>query len=110
VGTNGVRAGGFFEPFGCTGANGYDFKVAVVLKQRGIYSLSLDGAPSDAISCSNRISGFPYSTIEYYFNLPDCNKDVYLSIPEYQRREARGTKGTREARIDQKKVFYLRVE
>jgi hypothetical protein len=110
VGPDGVKSGGLMETFGCVAANGYDFKLAVVPKQKGIYSLNLNGAPRDVTACSSRFSGFPYSSIEYYFDLADCNKDVFLSIPPYQRSEARRAKGTLEAEIDQKMVFYFKVE
>jgi hypothetical protein len=118
ISMNGVNEGRYLgdygtsmlQTFGCENNNGYDFNIAVVPKQKGIYSLNLNGVPRTVAACSNRISGFPFSTIDYSYDLADCNKDVFLSIPPNSRSEARGAKGTQEAEIDQKKVYYLKVD
>jgi len=99
---------GFSMNFGCGGSNNYDFTVGLVLKEKGIYSLDLGTNPQSISSCSNRISGFPFSTIEYRFDIADGNKDIYLSIPPYSRVES--PKGDTERRIDDKQVFIVNVE
>ena len=92
--------------FGCS-PNGNTFKLGIVPKFNGIYSLDIGGFGYVG-GCSNRISVFPNSTIEYRFNLADCNKDIYLSIPPNSRGES--SKGYTEGEIDNKKVFILKVE
>jgi hypothetical protein len=116
VTTNGINAGryladngtGFFFTFGCSSNNSYDFKIGVVPNQKGIYSLDLSGNPGYLNPCSNRISGFPPSTIEYRFNVVDGNKDIYLAIPPNSRGES--PKGSTESKIDGKQVFVVKVE
>ncbi len=99
---------GFFFTFGCNSSNNYDFTIGVIPKQKGIYSLDLSGTPWNVTACSNRISPFPFSTIEYRFNVADCNKDVYLSIPPLSRGET--PKGSTEGKINSKQVYVVRVE
>lgn len=94
--------------FGCNGANNYNFKVGVVLKQKGYYSLGLFDNQRSVFGCSNRIPAFPHSTIAYRFNLADCNKDIYFSIPKDQRMSDATAYPERE--IDNKEVFVLKVE
>lgn len=98
------------QTIGCNSTNSYDFKIGVVLKQAGIYSLNLNGVPLSVSACSNRISNFPFSSIDYQYNLTDCNKDVYLSIPPDARSEPTKSKGIEENLIDKKKVFVFKVE
>src|SRR5260221_13381816 len=113
--SNGINAGlyldvygtGMSQGFGCNSSNSIDFKVGVVLIKTGIYSLDL-GFPRDIGACQNRISSIPISTIEYRFNVPDCNKDIYLSIPVNSRGES--NKGYTESEIDNKQIFVLKVE
>jgi hypothetical protein len=99
---------GFLSGFGCNNNNNYDFTVGIVPRQKGIYSLDLFGVPRMVNSCPNRISGFPLSTIEYRFNLADCNKDIYLEIPPYSRVES--PKGYTESKIDSKQAYIVKVE
>lgn len=104
----GDRGTGFLFTFGCAGNNSYDFKIGVVPKQKGIYSLDMYGTPRSVSACSNRISGFPLSTLEYRFNVADGNKDVFLTIPSYARGES--PKGHTESKIDSKQVYIAKVE
>ena len=103
-----VYGTGFLNSFGCNSNNNYDFTVGVIPKQKGIYSLDLLGVPRNVSACSNRISGFPSSTIEFSFNVIDCNKDIYLSIPPQSRGES--LKGYTESKIDTKQVYIVKVE
>jgi hypothetical protein len=97
--------GGLFG-FGCS-AGGKTFKLAIVPRFNGIYSLNFRSFEYVG-GCSNRISSFPNSSMEYRFNVADCNKDIYLSIPPNSRGES--IKGYTEGQIDNKQVFILRVE
>jgi hypothetical protein len=116
VSANGINIGrylgeygtGFLFTFGCNSNNSYDFTIGVVPKQKGIFSLDLLGSPRNVWGCSNRMMGFPFSTIEYRFNVADGNKDVYLSIPPNSRGET--TKGYTESKIDSKQVYVVKVE
>lgn len=103
-----VYGSGFLNSFGCNNTYNYNFTVGVVLKQKGIYSLDLLGSPRNVIACPNRISSFPLSTIEYRFDVIDCNKDIFLSIPPISRIES--TKEGTENKIDNKQVFIVNVE
>ena len=116
VSTNGVNVGRFLGEygtvflfkFGCNSNNSYNFTLGVVPKQKGIYSLDLLGVPRNVSGCTNRIIGFPLSTIEYRFNVADGNKDIYLSIPPQSRGES--IKGYTESKIDSKQVYIVKVE
>jgi len=103
-----INGTAFLVTLGCSSNNSYNFKIGVVPKQKGIYSLDFLGVPWNVSSCSNRIAGFPLSTIEYRFNVVDGNKDIYLAIPPYSRGES--TKGYTESKIDNKQVFVVKVE
>ncbi len=89
-------------------SNTYNFKIGIVSKYSGIYSLDFWGVPRTVGSCVNRSFLSQYSTIEYRFNLLDCNKDVYLSIPANSRGES--SKGYTESLIDNKEIFVFKVE
>ncbi len=114
--SNGINVGrnlgdygtGFSLQFGCNASNSYDFTIGVVPRQKGIYSLDLLGVSENVSGCSNRISRFPSSTIEYRFNVTYGNKDVYLAIPPYARGES--PKGYTEGKIDSKQVYMVKVE
>ncbi len=91
----------------CDADNSLDFKIAIVPKQIGIFSLDLATMGGGVAACSNRSTAFPYSSLIYKFNLTDCNKDVYLSIPVNSRGESPA--GATESLIDRVKRFlYLR--
>ena len=115
VSVNGVNVGrylgdygtGFLSQFGCHN-NNYDFKVGIVPRQKGIYSLDLFGVLRTIGPCPGRILNIPLATIEYRFNLADCNKDIYQSIPPYSRGESQ--KGYTESKIDDKQVYLVNVE
>lgn len=110
IGFVGEYGSGLQQTFGCNSTNSYDFKIGVVLKQTGIYSIDLNGVPLSVSPCSYRISSFPFSSIDYQYSLRDCNKDVYLSIPPEARNEPTKSKGIKENLIDTKKAFVFKVE
>jgi hypothetical protein len=84
----------------------YQFKVGFIPVKKGIYSIN---DPSAILSvCPNRRNEFPYSTLNFTFNLTDCNKDIYLSIPPVSRGES--VQGHTEGKIDRKEVFCFKVE
>jgi hypothetical protein len=99
---------GLSYSFGCNNNNSYDFKIGVVPKVEGIFSLDLLGQPENVAACASRIGGFPLSTIAYKFGLADCNKDIYLTIPLTARLET--TNGYTERKIESKEVYIVRVE
>lgn len=105
LGSNGT---GIFQEFGCGISNSYDFTIGVVLKQTGIFSLGAGGSSPSVRACINRNSGFPFSTTQYLFNVADCNKDIYLTIPPNSRVET--AKGYTERGIDNKELFIIKVE
>lgn len=86
--------------------NFYLFKIGFIPKTVGIYSIN--GPGGDVIDCPNKVVKSPYSNIVFIFDLFDCNKDIYLSIPP----ASRGTsvKGQTEREIDNKKIFVFKVE
>jgi len=86
----------------------YNFRIGIVPKHTGIYSIDMPVIPETLGSCTNNMVSSPFSTIEYRFNLTDCNKDVYLSIPPASRGES--IKGYTEKAIDNKQVFVFKVE
>jgi hypothetical protein len=93
--------------FGCNTDTVFSFKFGIILIHAGIFSFDLS---------SNNISpcfpDFPnslrFSTINYIFNLSDCNKDIYLSIPVASRGES--SPGYTTSLIDQKQVFVFQVQ
>ena len=89
----------------CNTSGGYTVKVGFKLKTTGIYSINLRGG-AGLIKCPNKIVDFPFSGIWFKFNLPDCNKDIYLSIPKSDREESLKT----EELIDKKEIFVFKVQ
>jgi hypothetical protein len=98
---------GLIYSFGCNSTNRHNFTIGIVPKQIGIYSLELTDN-GYVTGCSNRISGFPFSSIGYRFTAVDGNKDIYLAIPPNSRGES--NKGYTERRIDNKEVFIVQVK
>jgi hypothetical protein len=84
-------------------SNRYFFKVGFVPKKTGVYSIEPHGYVSP---CPNKMS-LPYSTFNFTFDLADCNKDVWLSIPPQSRG---GELGHTDVSIDKKEMFVLKVE
>lgn len=81
----------------------YFFRVAFVPKKAGIFSI----VPQAAVSpCLNKLS-ITSSTFTFTFDLADCNKDVWLSIPPQSRG---GEHGFTDLSIDRKEMFVFKVE
>lgn len=116
ISSNGVNSGRYLGTygnsisyvFGCNTNNSYDFTVGVVPTQKGIYSLDLTGVNGTVTGCADNTLTFPLSTIEYSFNVNDCNKEIYLSIPPASRGES--GPGYTEKNIDNKKSYILTVD
>ena len=89
---------------GCINSTSYLAELAFVPKKAGIYTLYLPSAETQ--SCASKKVRFPYSTLSFVYDLSDCNKDVYLSIPEAYRKDSKYI----ENLIDTKKVFAIKVE
>lgn len=86
----------------CSSPN-YFLKVSFIPKKTGIYSL--ESFISNQY-CPNKIDN-PYTTTKFIFDLADCNKDVWLSIPP----ESRGGElGFTDVQILKKEIFVFKVE
>lgn len=81
----------------------YFFRIGFVPKKTGVYSIEPHG---DISPCPSKLS-FPYSTFTFTFDLADCNKDVWLSIPSQSRG---GELGYTDISIDKKEIFVFKVE
>ena len=86
----------------CTN-NPYFFRVGFVPNKTGIYIIS---AGAFVNNCPNKLK-FQYSALQFTFDLADCNKDVWLSIPPNSRG---GETGVTDLRIDRKELFVFKVE
>ena len=83
--------------------NAYFFKVGFVPKKQGVYSLE----PGSWLSnCPNKLVA-KNSNFQLRFDLADCNKDVWSSIPPQARG---GQTGHTDVRIDNKEIFVFKVE
>ena len=89
----------------CATAPFYNIEVGFIPKKKGIFGLYLPSAIG-FFSCPGRATTFPVSILSFSYNLPDCNKDVYLSIPASQRNNSQHT----EDLIDQKQIFAFQVQ
>ena len=81
----------------------YFFKVGFVPKKTGIYSIDPNITVED---CANKVKR-NYSTTSFIFDLADCNKDIWLSIPPASRG---GELGSTDVSIDKKQIFVFKVE
>lgn len=86
----------------CNSSN-YLIKVAFILKKKGIFSIEPHISPE---ICPNKTKWY-HSTSNFVFDLIDCNKDVWLSIPAASRG---GELGFTDIRIDKKEIFVFKVE
>lgn len=84
-------------------SNKYFFKVGFIPKETGIYSIEPKIIAAD---CANKIIR-NYSTSKFIFDLADCNKDVWLSIPPASRG---GELGSTDVSVDKKELFVFKVE
>jgi hypothetical protein len=82
----------------------YFFKVGFIPKTTGIYSIELPGNLG-LRTCPGRLSSIN-CIYGFTFNLADCNKDVYLSIPPQSRS---GEQGFIDVKIDKKEIFVFEV-
>jgi hypothetical protein len=105
---SGVTGNSLYLDPGCTTANNYSFKLGVVFKEKGIFTLDL-GSDRLVTPCVNRVQRFPQSPIGFRFDVADGNKDVYLSIP-LASRGGKSASRFAERNIDEKKSFALKVE
>ena len=86
----------------CSDPN-YLIKVSFIPKKTGIYSIE----PFIINEyCPDKIDR-PYTTTQFTFDLADCNKDVWLSIPPASRG---GELGFTDVSIDKKEIFVFKVE
>ena len=86
----------------CAAPN-FQFKASFIPKKAGIFSID----PTVILAyCPNKIYR-PYTTSRFYFNLSDCNKDVWLSIPAASRAS---DDSYMLPRIDNKEIFVFKVE
>lgn len=91
----------------CNGSLTYNIKIGVILKYQGIYVLNLpDGIKLEA--CSGQTNPYPSAWVQFIYNLTDCNKDVYLSIPASSRQDY--PTGFTENQINYKVAYALEVQ
>lgn len=91
----------------CDNATAYNIQLGVVLKYPGLYVLNLpDGITLEP--CANQTNPYTSARVQFIYNLPDCNKEIYLSIPESARQEF--PIGFTEGQIDLKVAFALKVQ
>lgn len=84
-------------------SNNYFFKVGFIPKMTGVYSIE---PHLQAVPCANKVNR-NYTTTNFIFDLADCNKDVWLSIPPASRG---GELGSTDVSIDKKEMFVFKVE
>jgi hypothetical protein len=84
-------------------SNRYLFRAGFILKKAGIYSLEPNGSLA---ACPGKNS-LPFTTFKFTFDLPDTNKDIWLSIPLQTRGDETGFT---DRRIDAKEIFLFKVE
>ena len=78
----------------------YYFKIGFIPKKTGIFSIS----PGIQINyCANKVN-YIYATSKFIFDLDDCNKDIWLSIPSASRGGEDGSV------YDRKESFIFKVE
>lgn len=81
-------------------SDNFFFRVGFIPIETGIYSINYRIQTFD---CPNKIVR-NHTTTHFTFDLDDCNKDVWLSIP----RASRG--GENGSSIDKKETFYFKVQ
>lgn len=84
--------------------NPFDFKIGIIPKKTGIYLLEPGFAVRD---CPNRLPNY-YHKAKFIFDLADCNKDVWLTIPAETRLKL--TPYYLETSIERKEIFAFKVE
>jgi hypothetical protein len=92
---------------GCDNSSGYDVRIGIILKYQGIYVLDL---PDKILlePCSGQTNPYLSSGLQFTYNLLDCNKDIYLSIPTADRKEF--PVGYTEKQIDLKVSYAFKVQ
>jgi hypothetical protein len=93
---------------GCDGQPFYNIQLGIVLKYPGIYLLNPTGIAKNLNPCANQTNPYPSSELYFTYDLADCNKDVFLSIPPALREEYPA--GAIQRNIDEKYSFALRVQ
>ena len=93
---------------GCDTQPSYNIQLGLVLKYSGTYLLNLSDVGTKLQSCNNQNNPYPTSDLRFTYNLLDCNKDVFLSIPPSERPEY--PTGFRQAQIDAKISFAFKVQ
>lgn len=84
-------------------SNFYFVRVGIIPKSTGIFSINTGASVGN---CPNKVLQ-TYTKNSFTFDLADCNKDVYLSIPASARG---GEQGFTDVDIDNKKLFVFKVE
>ena len=91
----------------CDNASAYNIQLGVVLKYKGIYVLNLPGGIS-LEPCTSQTNPYPSARVQFTYNLSDCNKDIYLSIPDSARKEF--PVGITATQIDYKVAYAFKVQ
>ena len=111
--SNGLTANIFSNPsgssiswyLGCDNSQRYDIRLGVSVKYQGTYLLEVSFRRSDIEPCSNQNNPYPNSSILFTFDLPDTNKDVYLTIPQSKRIDP-----LYERQVDSKVGYAFKVQ
>jgi len=90
---------------GCDNTVNYNARLGVIPKFQGIYLLEVSFRRSDIEKCSNQTNPYPRSSILFTFDVPDTNKDIYITIPQSERNDP-----LYERQIDAKVGYAFKVQ
>lgn len=90
---------------GCDNTARYDALIGIRLKHTGIYLLQASATTSNIEPCTGQSNPYPNSVIYFTFDVPDVNKDVFLTIPAAKR-----TDPVYERIFESKVAYALQVQ
>lgn len=93
---------------GCEAQPFYSIRLGVVLNYPGIYLLTLPDTGRLLQTCSAQVNPYPDAKLQFQYNLADCNKDVYLSIPPASRKDY--PEGYSEALLNARIAYAVKVD
>jgi hypothetical protein len=88
---------------GCDNTTSYNVRLGVIPKFQGIYLMEIPFSYIEA--CPNQINPYPRTSILFTFDVPDTNKDIYLTIPASKRIDP-----VFERQIDMKVAYAFKVQ
>lgn len=90
---------------GCDNTVRYDAIIGIKLKHTGIYLLQASSVINEIEQCPGQNNPYPGSYVWFTFDVPDTNKDVYLTLPASKR-----TDPAYERILDTKAAYALQVQ